>query len=72
MAAQQAVCVLQQGGLGEAVVQLVARIGLDDATVAAELSPAGVVSLLQVWRTYAHPALGKALTLIRPLLRCML
>ena len=49
MAAQQAVCVLQQGGLEEAVVQLVASIGVDDMTVAAELSPAGVGSLLQVW-----------------------
>ena len=48
MAAQQAVCVLQQGGLGEALIQLVARIGLDDITIATELSPAGVVSLLQV------------------------
>ena len=30
------------------MIQLLARIGLDDITVAAKLSPAGVVSLLQV------------------------
>ena len=66
MAAEVIKCVLKQGGLEEALMQLVARIGCDDITIVAELSPAGVVSLLQVWSTYAHLALGKALTRIKP------
>ena len=38
-----------QAGIGEALLQLVVRIGTVDCSQADELSPAGVLSLLQVW-----------------------
>ncbi len=45
-----------QAGIGKALVQLVIGIGADDRSVAAELSPAGSLSLLQV-HSIASPTL---------------
>jgi len=46
-----------QAGIGKALVQLVISIGANDRSVAAELSPAGGLSLLQV-HSIAHTTLS--------------